>query len=258
MNWSMLVLAIVLAVALYYLYIFLLGTTAGISSVNLKKVGLSPVAVIDPINNPKMGSYRYSYAIWVHVNNLSNIQQTNSIYATRNPDNIMYLQNPSPTTTTPSLAPGAGVATTQSPNANVFFSLDLYNDTSLYIYVNVNETNLAPYLVTPNFPLQKWTLLIVSFDNNIVDLYMDGKLIKSITLPSLPNPQNNGASMNFGTPDIDVYNYIRYTYPMDPQTAWSLYKSGQPPSGGMDNYNLNLKISQNNKPWGKWGNIPLF
>ena len=246
MNFSMIILSIVLLVALYYLYVFLLGSANGSQIIQIKNMPYTPAYDINTNTNP--GSYRYSYAIWVHAHNLDRNTDT-SLYGVRNSsNNIMYLSDGESTTFT-------------------IFSLDLYGNTSLYVrYNNGSMTGTAqtpdplssPYLVTPNFPLQKWTLLIVSFDNKIMDLYLDGKLVKSTTLEKIPAPQTTKATMKFGNGDIDVFNYIRYNYPMDPQTAWSIYQSGTPPSKSSDSYGLNLRINKDNAPWGKWGKIQLF
>lgn len=253
MNFSMIILSIVLLVALYYLYIFLLGTPDGNKITRISSMPQTPAYNIKSDTNP--GSYRYSYAVWVHVKNLANTIDT-TIYADNNrSNNIMYLKD------------------TKDSTDFKFFSLDLYGDTSLYVRYNypgykiISTTATAvekatalgdSYLVTPNFPLQKWTLIIVSFDNKVMDLYLDGKLVKSKTLDVLPSPQTTKATMNFGTGDIDIYNYVRYSYPMDPQTAWSIYQAGTPSSTSMDSYGLNLNIKKDNVPWGSWGKIPLF
>ena len=247
MNISMIILSIVLLVALYYLYVFLLGGYNGSKITKIRDTPSSNAYDVEKNTNP--GSYRYSYAIWVHVHNLDKNTNTTTYASTNAANNIMYL--------TDKTVPASG----SSVDFN-FFSLDLYGDTSLYVRYNTGEAGLNtlsnPYLVTPNFPLQKWTLIIVSFDNKIMDLYLDGKLVKSTTLATLPFPQTTKANMKFGTGDIDVFNYVRYSYPMDPQTAWSIYQDGTPPSSSMDNYGLNLKINKDNAPWGKWGKIQLF
>ena len=246
MNISMIILSIVLLVALYYLYKFLLGASNGTNTMKISE--MPNTAVYDAKTSPNPGSYRYSYAIWVRVNNLANNTDTNNAFYNNPLNNIMYLTN----------------ATAQATEY-VAFSLDLYGDTSLYVRYgsgavgNGQATLSNAYLVTPNFPLQKWTLVQVSFDNKIMDLYLDGKLVKSATMEKLPLPLSTNATMKFGKGDMEVYNYTRFNYPMDPQTAWALYQSGRPPTGTTNSYGLNLNINQNNMPlpYG-FGKIQLF
>ena len=244
MNFSMIILSIVLLVALYYLYKFLLGGSNGANIMRIASMPQTPAYDIKTDTNP--GSYRYSYAIWVHVKNLANTTVIGKYGIENTANNIMHLMDKRDGLSFP------------------FFSLDLYGDTSLYVRYNQPEGNnpnkilAQPYLVTPNFPLQKWTLIIVSFDNKVMDLYLDGKLVKSKTMDVLPSPQTTNATMNFGTGDIDIFNYTRYSYPMDPQTAWSIYQAGTPSGASLDNYGLNLNIKKDNVPWGSWGKIQLF
>jgi hypothetical protein len=245
----MIILSIVLLVALYYLYKFLLGGTNGANIMRIASMPQTPAYDIKSNTNP--GSYRYSYAIWVHVKNLGNNTLT-STYGNNNPaNNIMYLKDKN------------------GSSPYTFFSLDLYGDTSMYVRYNQptaqNPTAILgqPYLVTPNFPLQKWTLIIVSFDNMYMDLYLNGKFVKSVQfnnatgINTLGIPVQTSTSTNivFGemgdnksSPDIDVRLFERYEYSMDPQTAWNKYKSDKNVSDGTStNYGLKFNLFTNNK-----------
>jgi hypothetical protein len=240
----MLILSIVLLVALYYLYKFLLGAANGTNVIKISEMPNTPV--YDKKENDNPGSYRYSYAIWVRANNLGNNMETNKFADENSSNNIMYSTN------------------TTNSTEYFTFSLDLYGDTSLYVRYGsgtLGDRQVAlskAYLVTPNFPLQKWTLLIVSFDNKVMDLYLDGKLIKSANMEKLPLAQNTTATMKFGKGDMEVYNYTRFSYPMDPQTAWTLYLQGRPPTTSVNSYGLNLNIKQNNLPLSYIGKVQLF
>jgi hypothetical protein len=122
--------------------------------------------------------------------------------------------------------------------------------------------------ITDNFPIQKWTHVIVSLDNQFMDIYLDGKLVMSqrlFTPPSVTGaaaaqpktPPDNPAPIYLGnsgstafTPfDAYIATFIRWTKPMDPQLAWNTYMSG---NGGnsitnmFSSYNLNLSVLKNN------------
>jgi hypothetical protein len=47
-------------------------------------------------------------------------------------------------------------------------------------------------------PLQRWTNLIISLDNRALDLYLDGKLVRTCVLPGVPkmNPASNILGMS--------------------------------------------------------------
>lgn len=265
MDLPMIGLAILLFVALYFLYVYLL------SNINIPVYNLaglynykqpSAVTVIDPLvsGNPSFyNTYRYSYAIWVNANNLGK-NNDKKAYANANNNNIMYLVD---TTTSATTNKWVSTGSNMYNNSNAiapagtYFSLDLYEDTSLYVScAGINNRNS---LVSYNFPLQKWTYVVVSFDNNIVDIYLDGKLVKSIKTDSNPSPQNvSASSMNYGTGDINVAGYIRYNYTMDPQSVWDNYRTGLNSMSSSDTFNLNLTVNKDNQPYGRFGKIPLF
>ena len=61
--------------------------------------------------------------------------------------------------------------------------------TSLPIEADTN-VGLAPkeIEITNNFPIQKWVCVLISIDNIIADIYLDGKLVKSVQFSDPNNP----------------------------------------------------------------------
>ena len=67
--------------------------------------------------------------------------------------------------------------------------------------INPNRHYEQIYDITNNFPLQKWTCILVSVDNKIIDVYLDGKLVKSIENKTTINSdasQGIGLKENYG------------------------------------------------------------
>jgi hypothetical protein len=118
--------------------------------------------------------------------------------------------------------------------------------------------------------MQSWQQIIISFDNVNMDAYINGKFVKSVQFNTntitLPVQTSTSSVINFGvskadsdtksiSPDIDIRLFERYDYPMDPQTAWNMYKSDKNVSDGTStNYGLKLNLSTNNKIQ----SIPIF
>ena len=218
MNWSMIILGVIMLVVLYYLYVMFFVQRASTPMKNLK---------YDTITSISVGSYpnpiatRFSYSIWINTNTIDN---SCSIY-------------------------------TVSENNIQLFNLSLQNSTNLYASVNVGGQQQS-YWITPNFPLQKWEHLIVSFDNNVMDVYLDGKFLKSYDLlkpvggktPGIPTQTSSSSLITFGgTPqitnsDIDIAQFERLEYPMDPQTAWNKYLSDVPSAKG-SKYGLSMNFA---------------
>lgn len=97
-----------------------------------------------------------------------------------------------------------------------------------------------------NFPLQKWTNLIVSVYNQTLDLYLDGKLLKTCVLDGVPKLQ----------PDDDVYvtpdggfsgwtsNIEYWDKALNPHEAYSVYRKGNGTSGlgGIFKYGIRVQF----------------
>lgn len=114
--------------------------------------------------------------------------------------------------------------------------------------------------ITNNFPIQKWVHVVISIDNTIADIYLDGKLVKSVAITQVMPPahvENGGENIvfgNTGTTGWDAYisNFERTTVPLDPQSVWNMYMKGSGSSfstakNAVGNYNLNLSLLKDGK-----------
>lgn len=125
----------------------------------------------------------------------------------------------------------------------------LYLDTSGKLIAEIGKYAEEIH-ITNNFPLQKWVCVTISVNSNIVDAYIDGKMVKSV---KLQNSYSNTSekSIVFGK-EVDIYisNFERVPSPTDPKSAYDKYLAG---SGGaslistlLGNLNVNLSVLQNN------------
>jgi len=109
-------------------------------------------------------------------------------------------------------------------------SLDA-NDNNLIVSVSTDTEPYQTYV--PNIPLQKWTNLIVSLTNKSMDIYVNGKLVRTTVLPSVPKTDPN-ASL-YLTPNGGFSGYTSGLFywkdSITPQAAWNVYKKG--PGGSM-------------------------
>jgi hypothetical protein len=229
---------IIMFIILYLLYKFLLGKPVA-KITNLRYDGKITPFSYSALTVPN--STRYCYYIWVHAKVIDST--TENIFQV---NDLKYINN------------------------SKLFSLDIVNNTNLQVSVltTPNTNAIGPYtlnnfLITPNFPIQSWQQIIVSFDNMYMDLYLNGKFVKSVQfnnatgINTLGIPVQTSSSTNivFGemgdnksSPDIDVRLFERYEYSMDPQTAWNKYKSDKNVSDGTStNYGLKFNLFTNNK-----------
>ena len=80
----------------------------------------------------------------------------------------------------------------------------------------------------PNIPLQKWTQLLISVYGRALDVYIDGKLVKTCMLPGVPKVSSTlpviitpKGGFSGWTSAFQYWNDST-----NPQDAWNIYKKG--------------------------------
>lgn len=102
--------------------------------------------------------------------------------------------------------------------------------------------------LTNKFPIQKWVHVAISKNGNILDFYLDGKLVKSYQPDGSIDVAGTTSSIVFGSTgnknDIFLAKFQRNTNTLDPKSAFNLYLMG--PGTGVpmtSDYNYNLSMS---------------
>ena len=105
-----------------------------------------------------------------------------------------------------------------------------------------------------NFPLQRWGNIIVSLNNRTMDVYLNGKLVRTCILPA-PAKINPDAPVSI-TPDGGFKGWTSNTQyfakALNPQQAYNIYAAG-PKCGGMNlfsKYKLKIQYLVNNEEQG--------
>jgi hypothetical protein len=80
----------------------------------------------------------------------------------------------------------------------------------------------------PNVPIQKWTNLIVNIYNRSMDVYIDGKLVRTSLLPGVASINNNANIYVTPAGGFDGWTSKFQYYPdsINPQQAWNIYTQG--------------------------------
>jgi hypothetical protein len=178
----------------------------------------------------KGDSVRFAYGIWVYINQWTNTP-VNKLLFVREEEIAVYLDNK------------ANLQCIISPTSGTYTAL---TNQSATIPSDTTQGKQKTIIVSNNFPLQKWVYITVSVDNTIADIYLDGKLVKSIPIPIVV--PNASKSVVFGGGyNAYISNFQRWTTEIDPQTVWDTYMKN---SGGMTdmvgNYNVNLSLLKDN------------
>jgi hypothetical protein len=165
--------------------------------------------VIPSTSLPAGASVNYAYSIWFYIDDWSYRYGSEKILFCRGTKRLM---------------PGVIL----SPIEN-----------NLVVRVAMTKTDELFNCKVQNIPIQKWTNLIVTLNNRSLDVYINGKLVKTCVLPS-PAEVDDTSSV-YLTPLTGFSGYTsRFNYwndTVNPQQAWNIYKSG--PGGNMFSNFLN-------------------
>ena len=79
-----------------------------------------------------------------------------------------------------------------------------------------------------NIPIQKWVNLILSVYDRTMDLYLDGKLVRTCLLPGVASINNNANIYVTPAGGFDGWTSKLQYYPdsLNPQQAWNIYTKG--------------------------------
>jgi hypothetical protein len=135
-------------------------------------------------------------------------------------------------------------------NSKEFLKIKLSSDLTLKydILLATDSTVTSNNIIMNNFPLQKWVYVILSIDNNVADMYIDGKMVRSQKLTKNSEPIAKDANINPGTMDAYLAKVEREPLPMDPTMAWNKYMEG---NGGnyfskmFSNYGATFTLKKN-------------
>jgi len=220
MDLILVFLGIILVIVLYY---FL---SSGETTVLSNKLDLSiPQTSIPKEKISEPSSRKYSYEMWLYGYNFN--ASSNYIVS----------------------------RASSSSGKNIGLKFDTSSPKLILEYTATGATKTIP--ITDNFPLQTWTHLIVSVDDKYIDVYMNGKLIKSVQDSSIETP-NADATIDYGIVNCYLAKLSRSVLPTDPQTAWDKYSAGNgenPFSKYLSNFGLTMTLQKNNQDYSK---VTLF
>lgn len=164
----------------------------------------------------------FTWSVWIYINSLQYLQDQYR--------HIFYKGNSNLASTGlnfPNNAPGLYLA----PNSN-----------NLLVIMNTFDV-INEEIVIPNIPLNKWLNVIIRCQNNTLDVYINGKIARSLQLTSVPK-QNYGdvyVGMNGGF-DGYISNLWYHNYALGTAAIQNLANNG--PNTQMKGSNgINLKDS---------------
>ena len=234
MNFILIVLSIIIIFLLFLIYRSLMASSpALVTNISLKS-GNTDIA----LSKLKIKDYStYNIEFWIFVNT--------------NTSDISFVDNIQGKYTQTNNSKGCIFQTSDNK-----ISLDLYRHNVFTFYNGRTGTvsSIAtsyPSVMTRNFPIQKWTYIVVSVQNNsLVELYINGKLVQSSIYNGIDaidkiQKTTSTSSLQFGK-ILDAYITKLRINPiaMTTTTAWNNYLKG---NGSVSKMNLSFNLTQDGK-----------
>jgi len=118
----------------------------------------------------------------------------------------------------------------KNPSPSIVFGA-MENDITISLACYSTDNSKKPIIHTcnvQNFPLQRWVNLIISLYGRTLDVYIDGKLVRTCVLPGVAKIDKsaniivtpNGGFSGFTT------NFEYWNNSTNPQEAYNIYKDG--------------------------------
>lgn len=206
MNYTFIILGIIVAVLIYVLYLYFSDDSTKL----FEYQDLNKSAINVPAENVNQEGIKYAYGFWIYVNNYNGQQTLLQRGDVASPILKVYLPGSTPT-----------------------------------LKVNIKTTSATETIdVTNNFPIQKWVHVVVSKEDQIVDVYIDGKLVKSHMLA------NTGVATEGALTSEQIQAFMArlkvWKHGLNPQTVYDEYMKGNGQSGMITGYGVDVSVLRDN------------
>lgn len=177
--------------------------------------------VVAPASSvPNGGSINYTYSVWFFINDWNYRYGEDKVIIQRKDTDG-----------------GDSPLIRFTPNVN-----NLAVDYTVYSEIDGNPKTSS--CVLENIPLQRWTHLVVTLNNRALDIYIDGKLVKTCVLSGVVK-QSNPSIVEI-TPGGGFAGYLSnlkmFSNAITPQKAYDLYKEGNGASGLFNQYGVKMSL----------------
>ena len=115
-----------------------------------------------------------------------------------------------------------------------------------------SDSNSTHTCNVANVPIQKWVNLIVSLYGRTLDVYIDGKLVRTCVLPGVAKVSNNAPLYITPLGGFSGYtaNIHYFADSLSPQQAYNIYRDGYSSTGIEFPYQLRIEYLKDGKEQG--------
>ena len=226
MNPLTIVIIIIIIVLLYFFLRFIFKDKYTLQTMQNAQTASTINASSLATNGSNIPSSNFTYSIWFYINNWNYRYGEKKVIFGR-----MGAQSTSSSGS--SVAGLSGLdpcpaVVLESVENNVSISLGCYPGLSEEPSSSTNVNTVVHTCSVANVPVQSWVNLLVSVYGRSMDVYIDGKLVKTCLLPGIAAINNNANIYVTPNGGFDGYTAKLQYYPnaTNPQQAWNIYSSG--------------------------------
>jgi hypothetical protein len=197
-----------------------------------------------PTNGTDVPSSNFAYSVWFYVNNwnyrygkpkiIFGRMGTKSEEGTGSVPGVNG-KNPCPLVVLGAVENNIAISISCFPGAE-----DLPKDS--------NEKTITHTCSVTNIPIQRWVNLSMSVYGRTLDIYIDGKLVRTCLLPGIANVNNNSNIQVTPLGGFEGWTAKLQYYPnsINPQEAWNIYSKGYSSWGNMfKSYDVEISLMEN-------------
>jgi len=150
---------------------------------------------------------------------------------------------------TSSAAPSSSIASlASSPMATSIFknysNTLLSNVPRIERFETMTSNSVVHTCNIANVPIQKWVNLLISVYGRTLDVYIDGKLVKTCLLPGIAKINNKAPVYLTPSGGFSGWTSNLQYWPnsTDPQTAWNIYNAGYGSTNTFGQYKVKVSV----------------
>ena len=227
-NLRTIIFTTILIIFLYFAYQYFFGDNGDTTLVKLQDA--RQPKIISASSLASGSSSNYTFSIWFYVNDWNyKYGQSKVIFGRKDQDG------------------GVAPLVEFSPSIN-----NIEVTLATYPVTGTDKTGKNHTCTLDDIPLQRWTNLILSLNDRALDLYLDGKLVRTCLLPGVPkiNPASNISLTPDGGFSGDISNFRYISDSINPTQAYNIYKEGfggSALSSMFNNYRVKFAFIKHNK-----------
>lgn len=243
MEWQTILWILVILVLLYVIFSYI---TKERDMLNAQITAGNVMTMINPSSSGanNMNSSNFTYSVWFYINDWN--------YRYGEPKVIFGRMGGSSDASGGSVEGISGIdpcpaVVLGAIENNLMVSLGCYPGADIQPTTTGGKTVVHRCGVS-NIPIQKWVNLIISVYGRTMDLYIDGKLVRTCLLPGVASVNNNANIFVTPKGGFDGWTSKLEYYPnsLNPQDCWNIYSKGY--GGGFSlfgAYDVQISILEN-------------